>query len=80
MTQLKRTIIYMIVFCLIFLGLSYLVSINRVLRDGYAKDNWRVYYLGMRVEDANPGSFECLRDGYAKDAWSTFLRGRKIGR
>ena len=40
MTQLKRTIIYMIVFCLIFLGLSYLVSVNRELVFYSANSAW----------------------------------------
>lgn len=40
MTQLKRTIIYMIVFCLIFLGLSYLVSVNKELVFYSANSAW----------------------------------------
>ena len=40
MTQLKHTIIYMIVFCLIFLGLSYLVSVNKELVFYSANSAW----------------------------------------
>ena len=40
MTQLKHTIIYMIVFCLIFLGLSYLVSVNIELVFYSANSVW----------------------------------------
>lgn len=40
MTPLKHTIIYMIVFCLIFLGLSYLVSVNKELVFYSANSAW----------------------------------------
>ena len=49
-----------------------------VLRDGYAKDRWTVYYDGMKVEEASAGSFNCLKDGYAEDNWNTFYKGRKL--
>lgn len=50
----------------------------KVLRDGYAKDTWNVYFDGRKIKDASPGSFKVLRDGYAKDTWNTYYYGKVI--
>jgi hypothetical protein len=49
-----------------------------VLRDGYAKDRWNVYFDAKKIEGASPDNFKVLRDGYAKDTWNTYYFGRKI--
>ncbi|WP_289701484.1 DKNYY domain-containing protein [uncultured Duncaniella sp.] len=49
-----------------------------MLRDGYAKDTWNVYFYAVKIEGASPDSFKVLRDGYAKDTWNTYYFGRKI--
>ena len=35
----------------------------KVLRDGYAKDTWSVYFDGKKIDGASPDSFKCARDG-----------------
>jgi len=49
-----------------------------VLSDGYAKDNWHVYFDSVMIEGASPDGFRVLRDGYARDTWNTYYFGRKI--
>lgn len=49
----------------------------RILGDGYAVDNWHVYYRGNVMAEAAL-SLEVLGYGYVKDAWNVFYDGRKI--
>ena len=50
----------------------------QTLGQGYAKDTFRVYYFGRRIEGANPDSFKILRDGYAEDTFHTYYRGQRV--
>ena len=49
----------------------------RILGDGYAVDNWHVYYRGNVMAEAAL-SLEVLGYGYVKDAWNVFYDGRKL--
>lgn len=49
-----------------------------MLGDGYARDNWTVYFDGVKIDDASLGSFKVLRDGYARDNWNRYYLGRKL--
>ena len=49
-----------------------------ILRDGYAKDTWSVYYCGAKVDGASSNSFKVLGFGYAKDTWNVYFDGKKI--
>ena len=55
-------------------------SVNsfRVMMDGYAKDNFYVYYRGQRMDKASPNSFKVMKDGYAKDNFNTYYRGKRV--
>ena len=50
----------------------------KVLRDGYARDDWKVYYMGKAIKGANSNSFKVLDNGYAKDSWDVYYHGSKI--
>ena len=49
-----------------------------ILRDGYAKDTWSVYYCGAKMDGASSNSFKVLGYGYAKDTWNVYYDGCKI--
>ncbi|MFR6383887.1 MAG: DKNYY domain-containing protein [Odoribacter splanchnicus] len=46
----------------------------RSFGDGYAKDDWQVFYRGRKIENASSSSFENLGGGYGKDSWTVFYR------
>lgn len=48
----------------------------KILGNGYAKDNFNVYYHGIAI-DASAMSFERLADGYAKDAFHIYFNGQE---
>lgn len=49
-----------------------------ILRDGYAKDSFNVYWRGNVVEGAVPSSFKVLRNGYAEDMFNTYYNGKVV--
>lgn len=53
------------------------VSSFRDLGWGYAKDKYKVYYEGRRM-DARAGSFKVLSDGYALDNFDVYYYGEEI--
>jgi len=46
--------------------------------NNYAKDNYDVYYNGIKVEKAIAGSFQDLGDGYATDKYNAYYKGNII--
>ena len=48
------------------------------LGGGYAKDSFRVYYLGEMLKGCMASSFEILEGGYAKDSFNVYYRGTKV--
>lgn len=49
-----------------------------LLGRGYAKDSFRVFYKGKKIDGATASSFVVLDNGYAKDNFSTYYKGNKI--
>ena len=49
----------------------------KLLQDGYAKDNLKVYYNGKVVESANPKTFKVTDYGKGKDENATYSMGKK---
>ncbi|CAF3677583.1 unnamed protein product [Rotaria sp. Silwood1] len=44
----------------------------------YSMDTNNVYFLGKKVKDANPSTFQLLDEGYAKDEHNVYYMGEKI--
>ena len=49
-----------------------------ILTDGFAKDDWNVYFYGGTIPEAKPSTFTLLTDGYAKDSYNTYYYGKRI--
>lgn len=46
----------------------------------YFRDNFDVYYDGVKMPGASVSSFQDLGRGYAKDAFNVYFRGRKMSK
>ena len=62
-----------------FLVLFLAFFVRTLLKDGYAKDAFDVYFYGEKVSDASASSFSVDENGYAHDTFSTYYFGKKIG-
>lgn len=50
----------------------------RILKNGYARDDKRVYYQGEMIVEDPLNTFEILRGSYSKDAESIYYGSKKI--
>ena len=55
-----------------------MVSSFKVLKGGYDKDAFNVYYRGEKVKDAMASSFVYDGRGYGHDAFNAYYKGKKL--
>lgn len=49
-----------------------------VLKNGYSKDNKKIYYEGIVLENSNPTTFKILNKGYSKDINNVYYLSEPI--
>lgn len=53
-------------------------TINTGFTEGFATDQWYVYFDGRRIDGANRKSFRLIGDGYAKDQSYIYFRDKRV--